>query len=235
MITETIPRTLLLTGLALGIQLLLGIWAGGLAARNRHRRTDRAVSFATVALYAIPPFYLAYLLMTVFAIDHPWLPTSGMRTPGLDAGGWAMLADRARYLVMPVVVLGVASAAGFARYTRGSLIDALGEDYVRTARAKGLAERAVIWRHAFRSSLGTLITIVGLSAPFLVGGAVIVEAVFAWPGMGSLMVESIYARDYPVVLAVNLIGALVVIAGNFLADLAAAWADPRTVEPAGPR
>lgn len=231
MIGEALPRTLLLTVLALAVQLLAGAWAGALAARHRDGHADRAISFATVLLYAVPPFYLAYLLMTAFAIDHAWLPTSGMQTPGLGAGGLALLADRARHLVMPVIVLGVASAAGFARYTRGSMIDALSEDYVRTARAKGLGERAVVWRHAFRGSLGTLITIAGLSAPFLVGGAVIVEAVFAWPGIGSLMVESIYARDYPVVLAVNLIGALLVIGGNFAADLATAWADPRAVLP----
>jgi len=224
---EAIPRTLQLTALALAIQILVGVWAGGLAARHRDGRTDRLVSFFTVALYAVPPFYLAYLLMTVFAVDHPWLPTSGMVTPGIEAGGVAGLLDRARHLVLPVFVLGLASAAGFARHARGSLVDALAEDYVRTARAKGLAEKAVVWRHAFRSSMGTLITIAGLSAPFLVGGAVIVEAVFAWPGMGSLMVESIYARDYPVVLAVNLIGAVLVIAGNLAADVASAWADPR--------
>ncbi|HEU4365996.1 MAG TPA: ABC transporter permease, partial [Candidatus Krumholzibacteria bacterium] len=188
-VAETIPRTLLLTSLALAIQIVLGIWAGGAAARHRHGRVDRAVSVATVALYAIPPFYLAYLLIMAFAVDRSWLPTAGMATPGLDAGGLAMLADRARHLAMPVVVLGVASAAGFARFTRGSMIDALAEDYVRTARAKGLPEGTVVWRHAFRSSLGTLVTVAGLSAPFLVGGAVIVEAVFAWPGMGSLMVE----------------------------------------------
>jgi peptide/nickel transport system permease protein len=233
MLAETVPRTLLLTVLALGVQMVLGIWVGAAAARRRHTRSDRALSFATVALYAVPPFYLAYLLMMVFAIDHRWLPTSGIATPGLDAGGVALLIDRARHLVLPVIVLGVASAAGFARYTRGSLIDALGEDYVRTARAKGLPERAVVWRHAFRSSLGALITVTGLSAPFLIGGAVIVEAVFAWPGMGSLMVESIYARDYPVVLAVNLLGAVFVIAGNFLADVAGAWADPRSTEDGG--
>ena len=231
MLVETIPRTLLLTTLALAVQILLGVWAGGTAARNRHGGIDRAVSLLTVTLYAIPPFYLAYLLMTALAIDHSWLPTSGMGTPGLDAGGFALVADRARHLVMPVVVLGVASAAGFARFTRGSLIDALGEDYIRTARAKGLPEKVVVWRHAFRSSLASLVTVAGLSAPFLVGGAVIVEAVFAWPGMGSLMVESIYARDYPVVLAVNLLGAMVVIAGNFVADLVAAWADPRSTRP----
>jgi peptide/nickel transport system permease protein len=231
MVAETIPRTLLLTALALGVQIVLGVWAGATAARHRHRRADRTLSFVVVTLYAVPPFYLAYLLMTALAIDRPWLPTSGMMTPGLEAAGLAGVVDRARHLVMPVIVLGVASAAGFARYTRGSLIDALGEDYVRTARAKGLSERAVVWRHAFRSALGTLITVAGLSAPFLVGGAVIVEAVFAWPGLGSLMVESIYARDYPVVLAVNLLGAVVVILGNLLADLGAAWADPRVARP----
>ncbi len=224
---EALPRTLLLSALALVVQIVLGVWAGALAARRRHGPLDRGLSLITVGLYAVPPFYLAYLLMTAFAIDRSWLPTSGMATPGLDAHGLEMILDRARHIVMPVIVLGVASAAGFARYTRGSLIDALGEDYVRTARAKGLPENLVVWRHAFRSAMGTLITVAGLSAPFLVGGAVIVEAVFAWPGMGSLMVESIYARDYPVVLAVNLIGAVVVILGNFAADVAAAWADPR--------
>jgi peptide/nickel transport system permease protein len=227
-VAETVPRTLLLTTLALAVQILLGIWAGVFAARHGHGRADRVVSFATLTLYAVPSFYLAYLLMTAFAVDHAWLPTSGMATPGLHLNGLAQVTDRARHLVLPVIVLGVASAAGFARFARGSLLDALGEDYIRTARAKGLAEKTVVWRHAFRSSLSTLITVAGLSAPSLVGGAVIVEAVFAWPGMGSLMVESIYARDYPVVLAVNLLGAVVVILGNFLADLAAAWADPRT-------
>jgi peptide/nickel transport system permease protein len=229
MLREVLPRTLLLTGLALLVQIALGVWVGAVSARRRHTRIDRGLSMLTLALYAIPPFYLAYLLMTWFAIDRSWLPTAGMATPGLDGGGLALVWDRARHLVLPVIVLGVASAAGFARYTRGSLIDALGEDFVRTARAKGLEESAVVWRHAFRSSLGVLITVAGLSAPFLLGGAVIVETVFAWPGMGSMMVESIYARDYPVVLAINLLGALIVVAGNLSADVASAWADPRSL------
>jgi peptide/nickel transport system permease protein len=135
--------------------------------------------------------------------------------------------DRVQHLILPAVVLGVASAAGFARFTRGSMVDALAQDYVRTARAKGLPESRVVWRHAFRNALGVIITLAGLSAPLLLGGAVVVETVFAWPGMGSLMVESIYARDYPVVLAVNFIGACMVIAGNFLADVATVRADPR--------
>ncbi|HEU4929117.1 MAG TPA: ABC transporter permease [Candidatus Krumholzibacteria bacterium] len=225
-LAETIPRTLVLTSIALAVQLGLGVAAGTFAARHRKRAADRVISFVVVLLYAIPPFYLAYLLITAFAVERSWLPTAGIATPGIDGGGWMWLADRARHLVMPAIVLGIASAAGFARFTRGSMIDTLSEDYVRTARAKGLPESRVVW-HAFRNALGVLITLAGLSAPLLLAGAVVVETVFAWPGMGSLMVESIYARDYPVVLAVNFVGACLVIVGNFLADVAVLRADPR--------
>jgi peptide/nickel transport system permease protein len=228
LLAETIPRTLLLTSVALAVQLVLGVVVGTVAARHRRRVLDRVLSLVVIALYAIPPFYLAYLLMTGFAIEHAWLPTSGIATPGLDEAGGAWLLDRARHLALPAIVLGVASAAGFARFTRGSMVEALAQDYVRTARAKGLPESRVVWRHAFRNALGVIITLAGLSAPLLLGGAVVVETVFAWPGMGSLMVESIYARDYPVVLAVNFIGACMVIAGNFLADVATIRADPRS-------
>ncbi len=227
LLAERIPRTLLLTSIALAVQLVLGVLAGTLAARNRRRVTDRVVSTTIVLLYAVPPFYLAYLLISALAVERAWLPTSGISTPGLDATGVAWLVDRARHLMLPSIVLGVASAAGFARFTRGSMVDALAEDFVRTARAKGLPESRVVWRHAFRNALGVLITLAGLSAPILLGGAVVVETVFAWPGMGSLMVESIYARDFPVVLAINFVGACMVIGGNFLADVAVLRADPR--------
>ncbi len=222
-LAETIPRTLVLTSIALSVQLVLGIAAGTFAARHRKRAWDRIVSFIVILLYAVPPFYLAYLLITLLAVENSWLPTAGMVTPGSEGGGWI---DRARHLVMPAIVLGVASAAGFARFTRGSMVDALAEDYVRTARAKGLPESRVVW-HAFRNALAVLITLAGLSAPLLLAGAVVVETVFAWPGMGSLLVESIYARDYPVVLAVNFVGACLVIVGNLLADVAVLRADPR--------
>ena len=228
LLAETIPRTLFLTILAFGVQIALGVLAGAAAARHRHGAVDRVLSTVSVALYAVPPFYLAYLLITWFAVDRSWLPTAGLATPGADLHGAAFVADRVRHLVMPVLVLGVASAAGFARFARGSLIDALAEDYARTARAKGVSESGVLWRHAFRNTLPTLVTIAGLSAPFLVGGAVVVETVFAWPGMGSLMVEAIGARDYPTVLAINFTGACLVIAGNLVADLVVLRADPRT-------
>jgi peptide/nickel transport system permease protein len=229
LIVETLPRTLLLTTLALCVQIGLGVAAGAFAARRRFRRADHIVSTTTVLLYSIPPLYLAYLLITWFAVDHSWLPTAGMLSPG--AQGAALLADRARHLVLPVCVLGIAGAASFARFVRGSLIDALGEDYVRTARAKGLDESAILWRHAFRNALPVLVTVAGLSAPFLIGGAVVVESVFAWPGMGSLMVESVGARDDATVLAITMVGAALVIAGNLAADLAMLRIDPRAAGP----
>jgi peptide/nickel transport system permease protein len=227
LLAETIPRTLLLTSIAFVLQLVLGVVVGTIAAHHQRRAFGRAMSALVVVLYAIPPFYLAYVLIDAFAVERAWLPTSGLSTPGLDATGLAWLADRARHLVLPAVVLGVASAAGFARFARGSMVDALAEDYVRTARSKGLPESRVVWRHAFRNSLGVLITLAGLSAPLLLGGAVVVETVFAWPGMGSLMVDSIYARDYPVVLAVNFVAACLVVLGSFLADVATLRVDPR--------
>lgn len=233
LLAETIPRTLLLTSIAFVVQLVLGVLVGTVAAHHQRRALDRVFSIVVVFLYAVPSFYLAYLLVAAFAVEHSWLPTSGISTPGLDAQGFAWFWDRARHLVLPALVLGVASAAGFARFARGSMVDALAEDYVRTARSKGLPESRVVWRHAFRNALGVLITLAGLSAPLLLAGAVVVETVFAWPGMGSLMVESIYARDFPVVLAVNFTGACLVILGNFLADAATLRADPRATHEGG--
>jgi peptide/nickel transport system permease protein len=224
---DAIPRTLLLAGLALVVQLGIGLVAGAVAARHRQGAVDRVVSAGAVLLYSIPSFYLAYLVINWFAVERAWLPTAGLATPGVDAGTLAGIVDRARHLVLPVFVLGVASAAGFARFTRGSLVDALSEDYIRTARSKGLGEGSVLWRHALRNALPPLVTVAGLSAPLLLGGAVVIENVFAWPGMGSLMVESIGARDYPTVLAVNFTGACMVIAANLAADVAMQRLDPR--------
>lgn len=225
---ETIPRTLRLTVLAFVVQVLIGVGLGMSAAAKRNKTLDKLVSLAALILYALPAFYLAYLLIALFSLRLDLLPTSGIAS--INEGGdsfWRIVADHAAHLVLPVTVLGVASAAGLVRYTRGSVIDVIGEDYIRTARAKGLGEGPVLWRHAFRNALPPILTVVGLSVPFLLGGAVVVEKVFAWPGMGALLVDSIFARDYPVVLAVNFVGACMVLAGNFLADLSNSLADPR--------
>jgi peptide/nickel transport system permease protein len=226
---ETIPRTLRLTVIAFLVQLLVGLGVGMAAAWKRGRAPDTLLSATALVIYAVPAFYLAYLLIALFSLQLDWLPTSGIRSIGLEyASEWDRFADEAIHLILPVLVLGVASAAGLARYTRGSLIEAFGMDYIRTARAKGATEGRVLTRHAFRNALPPILTVVGLSVPFLLGGAVVVEKVFAYPGMGALLVDSIFARDYPVVLAVNFVAACMVIAGNLLADVSYVLADPRT-------
>ena len=144
-----------------------------------------------------------------------------------DAGTLAVVQDRILHLVLPVFVLAFGGAAGLARFMRGSLLDVFGEAYIRTAKAKGLTERRVIWVHAFKNALAPVITVMGLSFPFLLGGAVVVEKVFAWPGVGALTVDAIYARDYPVILAATFIGACMVIVGNFLTDISYKIANPR--------
>jgi peptide/nickel transport system permease protein len=148
----------------------------------------------------------------------------------LDTEGFSTLSlalDRARHLVLPAFVLGIASAASTARYMRGSMLDALREDYIRTARAKGLPESRVFLKHALKNAALPVVTIVGLSLPFLFGGAVVVETIFSWPGMGRLAVDAIYARDYPTVLAINFVVAAIVILGNLLTDVAYGLLDPR--------
>jgi peptide/nickel transport system permease protein len=225
---ETIPRTVKLTVIAFVVQLMVGLGIGIVAAWKRSRAPDRILTLAALVIYAVPAFYLAYLLIMFFSLQLDWLPTSGLQSIGIEgASRWELFSDRFAHLVLPVLVLGVASAAGLARYTRGSVLEAIGQDYIRTARAKGVPEGKVVWWHAFRNALPPILTVVGLSVPFLLGGAVVVEKVFAWPGMGSLFVDSIFARDYPVVLAVNFVAACMVIAGNFLADVSYMLADPR--------
>ena len=148
-------------------------------------------------------------------------------SPAENLSGFALFMDRLAHLVLPSFVLGIASAASTARYMRGSMLDVLREDYIRTARAKGLPERAVFLKHAFKNAALPIVTIVGLSLPFLLGGAVVTEQIFSWPGMGRLAVQAIYSRDYPVILAVNFVVAVMVIAGNLLADVSYALLDPR--------
>jgi peptide/nickel transport system permease protein len=228
MLVEAIPRTLQLTVLALLLQLLIGLSLGMLAATRRYSLWDRVLSVVFLLFYSLPTFYFAYLLITFFSLKIPLLPASGMFSIGTGPEGFlALTGDRLKHLILPVAVLGIGSAAGLARYMRGSVLDAISREYIRTARAKGLEERRVMWLHAFKNALPPVLTVVGLTFPFLLGGSVIVEKIFAWPGMGSLLVDSIFSRDYPVVLAANCIGATMVIAGNLIADISCALVDPR--------
>ena len=224
---EAIPRTLLLTGMALLLQITIGLLLGMGSAARRRGWLSSSSSLGFLFFYSIPSFYLAYILIAIFSLKLQWLPPAGMF--GID--GLAGFTDRFSHMVLPVCVLALGSTAAFARYARGSLLDVRNEEFVRTARAKGLGEGAVMWKHVLKNALVPLATVLGLSVPVLLGGAFVVEKIFAWPGMGTLLVDSIYARDYPVVLAINLVAAGIVIVGNLLADVSCFWADPRIKRP----
>jgi len=228
LLAETIPNTLRLTGAALLLYIVVGVALGLLSAARYRSLLDRVHTVTALFVYALPAFWLAEMLILVFSLKLGLLPSSHMES--LDAGalgGGALFLDRLAHLAMPAFVLGVASAAGIARYMRGSMLDVLHEDFIRTARAKGLPERSVYLKHALRNAAIPVVTVIGLSIPFLLGGAVVTEKIFSWPGMGQLTVNAIYTRDYPVVLAVNFVVAVMTIAGNLLADAGYALLDPR--------
>lgn len=228
LIAERVPYTLQLTVLALLCDALIGITLGIISAVKQYSAVDKITTLGSLVIYSIPGFWLAVMLVLVFAVNLGWLPTSQTRSLDYELFSWSgKLLDRIWHLVLPVFVLGVASAAGTARYMRNQLLDVLSEEYVLAARARGLTERAVILKHALRNALIPIVTIYGLELPFLLGGAVLIEKVFAWPGMGLLAVEAIEARDYPIILATSMIAAVLVVMGNLLADVIYAMVDPR--------
>ncbi len=228
LLAERIPYTLQLTVLALLLDALIGITLGIISAVKQYSAVDKITTLGSLVIYSIPGFWLAVMLVLVFAVNLGWLPTSQTRSLDYELFSWSgKLLDRVWHLVLPVFVLGVASAAGTARYMRNQLLDVLSEEYVLAARARGLTERAVILKHALRNALIPIVTIYGLELPFLLGGAVLIEKVFAWPGMGLLAVEAIEARDYPIILATSMIAAVLVVMGNLLADVIYAVVDPR--------
>ncbi len=225
---EAVPATLQLTGLALLLNVGLGCLVGIVAATRAHRWTGKLMDYAALTLYSLPTFWLGLMLILLFSLKLQWLPASQMRSfYQINPGLWARMLDRVRHLVLPVTVLGLTGAAATFRYVRGHMIDVLQQDYITQARAKGLPRRSVLLRHAFRNALLPVVTLLGMYFPFLLGGALIVEVVFAWPGMGRITYEAIFAKDYPVLMATNLIAATMVIAGNLVADLLYRFIDPR--------
>ncbi len=227
-ILETVPNTLLLTTSALLVNILLGVLLGVATAMKRGTNTDYFAGIFALFIYSMPEFWLALMLILLFSEFIPVFPASGMQSPFADmmsTGEYVL--DVLKHMVLPVFVLGVASAAGTGRFMRGSLLEVIHQDYIRMARAKGMPERIVVWKHALRNALIPIITIVGLSLPFLLGGAVIIETVFAWPGMGKLTIDAIFARDYPLIIGCTLVSGVMVILGNLAADILYAVADPR--------
>ncbi|MSP14914.1 MAG: ABC transporter permease [Chloroflexi bacterium] len=221
MVAQAFPYTLRLSLSALLISLLLGFPSGILSAVRQDSRTDAVITgFNSLAL-AVPPFWLGILMIILFAVQLRWLPPSGAGGPGESP-----LASL-RYLIMPVISIAISNVAVFSRFLRSAMIDVLSADYVRTARAKGLKESVVINQHALKNAMIPVITIIGIQFGRLLGGAVITESVFAYPGIGRLVVNSILNRDYPVVQATMMLVVIIFLVTNIIIDLTYGYLDPR--------
>lgn len=222
------PATARLVGLSLLLSYAIGIAIGAVQAQRRGSRRDTALSVITVTLFAVPGYWLGLMLVMVFTYWARALPAFG--AAGLDADyltGWTRVADGLRHLALPLATLTLIGIGGSARYVRGAMIDVGGQPFVTTAHAKGLSPFQVARRHVLRNALTPVVALLGMSLPALFSGAVFVEAVFAWPGVGRVLVEAVQARDYPVVMAATAISAALVVAGNLMADALTAWLDPR--------
>jgi peptide/nickel transport system permease protein len=225
-VVERLPATLLLMGTALALSSITGVGLGVLAARRADRPADLAVRAGALLAHATPSFWLAQLAAITLALGTGLFPVQGITDPRQAWTGWRYALDVLHHLALPALVLAAGELALTTRLTRTGVLEALGTDYARTARAKGLSERAVI-RHALRNALLPVVTIIGGRAGMLFTGAVLVETVFAWPGLGQLMLSSILTRDIPVLLGLFVLVSLAVIAANMLTDVAYAWLDPR--------
>jgi peptide/nickel transport system permease protein len=227
MLGQAWPATVRLVGLSLVLSYLLGIGVGVVQAA-RGGRLDTTLSVASVTLFALPGYWLGLMLVMVFTYRLRLLPAFG--AAGLDADFLTpadRLADRLRHLTLPLVTLTLVGVGGTARFVRGAMLDVAGAPFVTVARAKGLSERSVTLRHVLRNALIPVLTLLGLSLPTLFSGAVFIEAIFAWPGVGRVLVEAVQARDYPVVMAATAVSATLVVLGNLLAEVLVSLADPR--------
>jgi peptide/nickel transport system permease protein len=232
-IREALPYTLMLNGLALFLTLAIAIPLGVEAGGRPESGFDRISGAALFALYSTPSFWAALLLQTLFCVKLRWLPLYGVASDP-ESPGLAGVLDRLAHLALPVVCLTYGSLAFYARLVRSGVAEARSADYVLAARARGLSRREALWKHAFRNALLPLITLLGLVLPGLLSGSVIIERIFAWPGLGRLYFDSILSRDYPVVLALSLVGAVATLAVTLAADIAYAVADPRVRDGTGP-
>ena len=224
-ILDRMPATMLLTGSALLLSLALAIPMGVISSLKRNSPVDYGLTIFAFLGVSIPGFWAAIVVIIIFSVQLGWFPVQGMETVGKPVDSRAL--DILRHLILPAVVLGLEGTAALTRLVRSSMTDVLVEDYVRTARAKGLSEQAVLLRHALKNALLPMVTLIGLRLPTLIGGAVVIETIFAWPGIGRLGWEAVLQRDYPVVMGLVVFTGVLTIIGNMLADLAYAAVDPR--------
>jgi len=231
---EVLWNTVQLMLASLVVIFVLGMLVGIVQAVRQYSAADNVLTFLALFFYSMPSFWFALMLVLLFswkANQWDWplqFPATGMTSVGYEFMSFGeKMWDRIEHLILPVTALGIGNAAGVARYMRGSMLEVIHQDYIRTARAKGLSERAVIFKHALRNALIPIITLLGLYLPVLLSGSVLVETIFAWPGMGRLIVDAIFQRDYPLVMATSFVAAAMVVIGNLLADVLYAVVDPR--------
>lgn len=222
-ILERLPATLQLTATSLLFGIIVGTILGIIAAVKQYTWVDQLLTILGFFWISTPGFVFAIGGIYLLSLKLPLFPTSGITNYGESAS----FLSRIHHMILPAAVLGLGSVASFMRYTRGSMLDVIRQDYITVARAKGLGEKAILLTHALRNALIPMITIIGLDIPYLIGGTVIIEFIFAWPGMGTYSLGAISARDYPVIMGVNFIIALVVLLSNLLTDIAYAFVDPR--------
>ena len=227
LILERLPDTLLLTTSAFIISVFAGVWAGAVAANRRGRWPDYAISSVAMLLYASPIFFTGLMLILVFSVTLGWFPAFGSQTIGAEYGPLRSLLDRLQYLVLPAATLSLLYAATYMRLARTSVLDVLTQDFVKTARSKGLPPSRIMRAHVLRNAVLPIITVAGMQAGHLVGGAVVVETVFAWPGIGRLAFEALLQRDYPVMMGVFLVTSILVVFFNIVTDISYRLFDPR--------
>lgn len=227
LIAERLPATLLLTSTAFAFALAMGLLLGALASQRVGRWADSAITVLALGFFATPIFWVGLMLVLVFSVWLDWLPSFGMNTVGADYTGWTAVADTARYLVLPALTLGLFYMAVYARLTRASMLEVASQDFVRTARAKGVPEGRILRRHILRNALLPVITYAGIQAGQLIGGSILVETVFAWPGVGRLAFDALLARDYQLLLGVFLCTSVLTVVFNLVTDVIYAWIDPR--------
>ena len=229
-IMERLPNTVLLMVTALGFALLLGIVVGSVMAAFAGRWPDRILSVVVLLLYSMPGFWIGLMAIVLFSVKLDWLPNDSNMTIGSNFTGWVLIADRAEHLVLPALALASFFVAVYARLVRASMLEVQRQDFMRTAHAKGLHPFLIQLRHALRNALIPVTTVAGMHLGNLLGGAVVVETLFGWPGMGRLALEAVLGRDFPVLLGVLLLSSFLVIMANVAIDLLHAWLDPRIGE-----
>jgi peptide/nickel transport system permease protein len=227
LIAGRLPATLLLMVMAVALAFVVGIVLGVTAARHVRKPIDSIVSVVALLAYATPIFWIGLMMILLFSVNLGWLPSGGMQTIGADLQGAAYVWDIAQHLVLPTLTLALFYLALYTRLMRASMLEVYGQDFVTTARAKGLDERRVAYRHVFRNAVLPMVTMLGLQVGSLLGGSVLVETVFGWPGLGRLAFEAVFQRDHNLLLGILLISSLLVVGVNVLVDLVYAKLDPR--------